>query len=605
MKLIRSLALGLALLAQPAAAQVAISELEGLWVVERRTAPTLRGELSLTRNGDAWRGVLGGRSAEAQAENGVVRLSFGNNGIFRGVVARNGTLSGVWIQPNSAAEERDDPTAASQSFATPLTIRNSGRNAWHADVRPLDGRFTVYLRIFRDPEGNLIAAFRNHEINSRGGASQFRLTADGEVVNFVARFDDGQEVRHTGTHLREPDRIRVFWPDIGSELEWRRASADESINYTPRPSGEQAYTYRRPEQIRDGWRTARARSVDIDEAALAAMVQSLIDGDPSARRPNLIHSILVAHRGRLVLEEYFHGFTRETPHDIRSAGKTFASIMLGAAMESGAPIAPETRVYELMRALGPFENLDARKQHMTIAHLLTHTSGLACNDNDGSSPGNEGRLWTQSPIPIFWQYTLNLPQTYEPGERYAYCSANLNLVGGALNAATDESLPELFDRTIARPLQFGRYYWNVMPNGEGYLGGGAHMLPRDLLKVGQMYLDGGVWRGRRIVSREWVERSTSPRIEISPATTGLTEEEFQNFYAPGVDGYAWHRYGVRVGDRVVEEYEANGNGGQLLIVVPEYDLVVVFTGANYMQGGIWTRWRDQFVGGAIIPAMEN
>jgi CubicO group peptidase (beta-lactamase class C family) len=102
-----------------------------------------------------------------------------------------------------------------------------------------------------------------------------------------------------------------------------------------------------------------------------------------------------------------------------------------------------------------------------------------------------------------------------------------------------------------------------------------------------------------------VERSTSPRIEISPATTGLTQEAFENFYAPGVDGYAWHRYGVRVGDRIVEEYEANGNGGQFLIVVPEYDLVVVFTGANYMQGGIWTRWRDQFVGGVIIPAIEN
>jgi CubicO group peptidase (beta-lactamase class C family) len=94
-------------------------------------------------------------------------------------------------------------------------------------------------------------------------------------------------------------------------------------------------------------------------------------------------------------------------------------------------------------------------------------------------------------------------------------------------------------------------------------------------------------------------------MEISPATTGLSEEEFQNFYAPGVDGYAWHRYGVRVGERTVEEYEASGNGGQLLIVVPEYELVVVFTGANYMQGGIWTRWRDQFVGGVIIPALEN
>lgn len=596
-------ALGLALLAGPVAAQTTASDLEGLWVVQRDYAPVLRGELEISRDGDTWRGAIGGQQAEARAERGEVRLSFANHGAFRGVVGRNGALSGVWIQLNSDAEERDDPTAASQSFASPLALARHGA-VWRANVRPLDGRFTLYLRIFRDAEGRLTGAFRNHEINSRGGASHFRVSEEGDAIHFVASLDGGQEVRRDATHLRDPDRIRIFWPDVGSDLELHRASAAEAVTYSPHPQGEPAYAYRRPDQLRDGWRTARAQSVGIDEVALTTMVQSMINGDPSARRPNLIHSVLVAHRGRLVLEEYFHGYTRETPHDIRSAGKTFASIMLGAAMESGAPISPETRVYELMAGLGPFENPDPRKQRMTLAHLLTHTSGLACNDNDDASPGNEGVLWGQS-NPNFWQYTLNLPQVHEPGERYAYCSANLNLVGGALNAATHESLPELFDRIIARPLQFGPYYWNVMPSGEGYLGGGAFLRPRDLLKVGQMYLDGGVWRGQRIVSREWVDRSTSPRIEISPTTTGLTQEEFENFYSPGIDGYAWHRYGVHVGDRVVEEYEANGNGGQFLIVVPEYDLVVVFTGGNYMQGGIWSRWRDQFIGGVIIPAMSD
>lgn len=599
----RLAALGLALLSGPVAAQTAAADLEGLWVIQRDYAPALRGDLEISRDGDVWRGAIGGQQAQARAEGNAVQLSFANHGAFRGVISRNGALGGVWIQPNSDAEERDDPTATSQAFASPLTLSRHGAT-WRANVQPLDGRFTLYLRIFRDAEGHLIGAFRNHEINSRGGASHFRVSEEGDAISFVASPDGGREVRRDATRLRDPDRIRIFWPDVGSDLDLHRASAAEIANYTPRPQGEPAYVYRRPEQLRDDWRTARAQSVGIDEGALTTMVQSIVDGDPSARRASQIHSVLVAHRGRLVLEEYFHGYTRETPHDIRSAGKTFASIMLGAAMENGAPISPETPVYQLMAGLGPFQNPDPRKAHMTLAHLLTHTSGLACNDNDDNSPGNEGRLWGQA-NPNFWQYTLNLPQSFEPGERYAYCSANLNLVGGALNAATHESLPELFDRIIARPLQFGPYYWNVMPNGEGYLGGGAYLRPRDLLKVGQMYLDGGVWRGRRIVSRAWVERSTSPRIEISPATTGLTQEEFENFYSPGVDGYAWHRYGVHVGDRTVEEYEANGNGGQFLIVVPEYDLVVVFTGGNYMQGGIWTRWRDQFVGGVIIPALVN
>ncbi len=591
-----SLMLGLA----PAAAQTdPASELEGLWVVERTYAPTLRGDLVVTRQGDVWRASIGGQNAEALSPV----FSFGNHGAFRGRVER-GSLRGVWIQPTSDAEERDDPTATSQSFAQPIVLTRNGANRWRGTVTPLDGRFRVYLRVFRNDEGALIAAFRNHEINSNGRASHFRITEEGDAIQFVARYDDGREVRHTATRLRDPDRIRIFWPDVGSDLEFQRIEVSATDDYLPRDIGVAPYVYQRPAQIDDGWRTAGARSVGINESALAGMVQRIAGGNPSARRPSLIHSVLVAHRGRLVLEEYFHGYTRETAHDIRSVGKTFASILLGAAMESGAPISPETRVYDLMADLGPFANPDPRRDQITIAHLLTHTAGLACNDNDENSPGNEGVLWRQTD-PNLWRYTLNLPQAHEPGERYAYCSANLNLVGGALNAATGESLPELFDRVIARPLQFGPYYWNVMPNGEGYLGGGAYMRPRDLLKVGQTYLDGGVWNGRRIVSRAWVERSTSPRIAISPETTGLSEEEFSNFYGRGVDGYAWHRNGVRVGDRVVESYEANGNGGQLLVVVPEYDLVVVFTGANYMQGGIWSRWRDEYIGGVIIPAMTD
>jgi CubicO group peptidase (beta-lactamase class C family) len=584
----------------PAAAQTdPASELEGLWVVERTYAPLLRGELVVTRQGGVWRASIGGQSAEASSP----AFSFGNHGAFRGRVERN-TLRGVWIQPTSDAEERDDPTATSQSFAQPIVLRRDGANRWRGTVTPLDGRFRVYLRVFRNEQGAYIAAFRNHEINSNGRASHFRIAVDSDAITFSAPVANGEEIVHEATRLRDPDRLRIFWPDVGSELEFVRVDAAQDPIYSPRRIGGAPYVYQRPAQLDDGWRTATARSVGLDESALAGMVQRIASGDPSARRPSLIHSVLVAHRGRLVLEEYFHGYTRETPHDIRSVGKTFASILLGAAMESGAPISPETRVYDLMAGLGPFANPDPRRERITIAHLLTHTAGLACNDNDESSPGNEGVLWRQDD-PNLWRYTLNLPQAHEPGERYAYCSANLNLVGGALNAATGESLPELFDRVIARPLQFGPYYWNVMPNGEGYLGGGAFMRPRDLLKVGQTYLNGGVWNGRRVVSRDWVERSTSPRITISPETTGLSEEEFSNFYGRGVDGYAWHRNGVRVGDRVVESYEANGNGGQLLVVVPEYDLVVVFTGANYMQGGIWTRWRDDYIGGVIIPAMGD
>ena len=142
----------------------------------------------------------------------------------------------------------------------------------------------------------------------------------------------------------------------------------------------------------------------------------------------------------------------------------------------------------------------------------------------------------------------------DPGRRYAYCSANINLVGAALTAATRTWLPEFFERTVARPLQFGRWHWNLMPNGEGYLGGGAFLRPRDLLKVGQAYLDGGVWNGRRIVDRGLGGGVDPPRIADHPGTTGYSAEEFGNYYGEGADGLAWHLGRLDVGGRNVPTY---------------------------------------------------
>jgi CubicO group peptidase (beta-lactamase class C family) len=181
----------------------------------------------------------------------------------------------------------------------------------------------------------------------------------------------------------------------------------------------------------------------------------------------------------------------------------------------------------------------------------------------------------------------------------------MNLVGAGLTAATRTWLPELFDRTVARPLQFGTYYWNLMPNGEGYQGGGAYLRPRDLLKLGQVYLDGGVWNGRRIVDASWVKESTASHIKISPLTTGLSAEEFGNYYGEGEDGFAWHLSQMRVADRTYRTYAATGNGGQVLIVIPDAELVVLFTGGNYGQGGIWSRWAGEIIPKEIIPAIRN
>ena len=146
-----------------------------------------------------------------------------------------------------------------------------------------------------------------------------------------------------------------------------------------------------------------------------------------------------------------------------------------------------------------------------------------------------------------------------------------------------------FDRYIARPLQFERYHLNLTPTGDAYLGGGTHLRPRDWMKLGQAYLDGGVWNGKRVVSKSWVETSTVPHP----------------MNAKGGDGYNWHTNQIQAGDKVYRQYEANGNGGQLLMVLPELDLVVVFTAGNYMNYGVWGKFRSELLPQYIIAAIKD
>ena len=575
-----------------------------IWSTAMSFTPGLRGDLTVAKAGDNWRATVGGVEVLAPATADHVKFTFPNNGgEFRGAL-QSDSIRGFWITPVTARTDPRDPGSSGQPYASPLTLKAAGEGTWRGTVVPLDNRFTLYLKIYRSPEGRLVAAFRNPEYNANGGFPLFNVARDGDKLQITASKEDaGRDIVFGAKLLRRPDRIEVVWPILNRSLQLIRRTPAEVKDFFPRPPGSPAYAYRAPPATADGWQVASAGSVGFDETALAGVVQKIIDIDPASRKAWLIHSIAVARHGKLVLDEYFYGFDRDRPHDLRSAGKTFSSVMLGALMMQGVKISPQTKAYELLAPLGPFANPDPRKAKITLAHLMTHNAGFACDDNDENSPGSEDKMQSQSEQPNWWKFTLDLPMAFEPGTHYAYCSANINLVGAALTTASRTWLPELFDRTIAQPLQFGAYSWNLMPTNEGYLGGGAYVRTRDFLKLGQAFLDGGIWNGRRIVDESWAKESLAPHARISPATTGLQGEAFQNVYWETDDGYAWHMLDVKSGDQRYHAYFANGNGGQLLLIVPQFDLVVAFTAGNYGQG-VWNRERDDIVGGLVIPAIK-
>ena len=592
-------------LAFVASVACADESLIGIWSYEKSYGEMLRGTLTVNKEGERWFATIGGQSAEFKPSADAIRFEFPNGaGRFRGRIMKE-RIEGFWIRPAVIQDPRY-PEGSSQAYASPLDLVPGSQGIWQATVNPLPDPFTLYLRIFKGEDSALMAAFRNPEQNSRGAASQFRVTEDGESVHFTAGSDPAaSEFRLEARRLANPDRLRIHWDDVAADIELVRRAPDEAKKFFPQPPGGAAYTYRQPLATDDGWETARASASGIDEAAVARMIQGIADSDPAQRRPSLIHSLLVARHGKLIVEEYFFGYGRDQVHDLRSAGKTFSSVLLGAAMNDGIDLSPDVRAFDIMGPRGPFANPDARKGRITLAQLMTHSAGLACDDNDDASPGNENTMQSQTSQPDWWKYTLDLPVVHDPGTHYAYCSANINLVGGVLTTATKTWLPELFRREVAEPLDFREWHWNLMPTDEGYLGGGAFLRPRDFLKIGQVYLDGGTWKGRRVVSAAWTKQSTAPRIKITPATTGLTPEQFGNFYSEGTDALAWHLNQIHAGERTYNAFAATGNGGQLLFVIPEFDMTVVITGGNYMQGGIWGRWGDQFIGGMIVPAIHE
>src|SRR5439155_19971770 len=246
---------------------------------------------------------------------------------------------------------------------------------------------------------------------------------------------------------------------------------------------------------------------------ISRFIQMLIDAPVDVHSVDL-HAVLIARHGKLVLEEYFHGFNRNQLHDTRSASKSLTSLLIGSAMLHGVKIDPSTAVY---RVMDPAVD-DPQKRAMTLENLLTMSSGLDWDDSDPKSPGNEDNMQQQTAQPDWIRYTLDLKMIRKPGEKAVYCSCQPNLAGGVLARISDRWLPDLIRDWIATPMQFGLYAIDLQPTGEAYGGGGARFLPRDFMKLGQVILDHGRWRGKQIVSQSW-QRSPHRRSTISSAST--------------------------------------------------------------------------------------
>ena len=574
-----ALALGSLLLAPAWAADSTAQKLVGLWASENDYGPAVKGTLTLDGRQAEWRASIAGFEVAAKHTGDAVSFTLpGGQGEFRGTLQAGGKeIRGEWIQPPGITNNNP--------YATPVTLNRGAEQVWQGQVSPLPDELSLYVLITQQPDGTLSAAIRNPEFNF-GHRAPYAVTVDGNRATLTNPRNASDKMQ--ADYDADGDSLSIHVAAINTTLDFTRRDRDHALGFYPVTPAQAAFSYRPPVVEDDGWTTGNLKDAGLDPKPIQALLDSLVTASYAGPHTPYIHSLLVARHSKLVLEQYFYGYDQDSAHSTRSAGKTFAGVLLGIALDQGAKFNMQTPVVSLFPEYKDMANLDARKRAMTVRDLATMTSGLNCDDNDDGNPGNEDNMQQQSKQPDWYRYTLDVPMARDPGgDKAVYCSAGVNLLGGVVRNATGTELPEFFEQNYARPLDIRHYHMNLMPTGAGYMGGGIMMTARDQLKLGQLYLNGGTWNGKRVVSAGWVKASW----------------QAQSVFEPGHSyGYTWHIIDLKSGDKTYRLYEAGGNGGQFVIAIPELDMVVGFTAGNYGDFPVWYKFMTDLIPKYVIPA---
>jgi len=466
----------------------------------------------------------------------------------------------------------------------------SGRS-WATDWTPLtlqDREVAFDLYIEEDDGGGIggYFFFRDQRLPGLGG---YGLRCDDGIIT-LGEMILGLEF--VGTLDAGSDRLElvVTGPLSSTPMTFDRMSPDEippvpdAPETPPRPATDGAWTEAVPEAIDDGWPVATPSSEGLNPEIIADLISSVAAGDLE-----YTHSILVARRGRLVVEEYFYGFDRETRHDMRSASKSVTSTLVGLAVEEGMISGSDAVVLPYFQQYRHYANWDHRKADISVRHLLTMSSGLDARDWESESVASEGAYQTQTEQPDWVKFALDSPMLWDPGAHLYYGGANPLILGGILANVVGEPVEWFAHRTLFGPLGVDDYRFFLDPTGIPYMGGGMYMRPRDMAKFGQLYLNGGTWGGRRILSVQWIRESWTKYGQLEPI------DRNGQLY-----GYLWWHHSYEVGDQEIETVEARGNGGQYIFVAPSLEMVVVITSGNFRNGRL--RQPEEIMRRWVLPA---
>jgi len=281
-----------------------------------------------------------------------------------------------------------------------------------------------------------------------------------------------------------------------------------------------------------------------------------------------ITSIVAIKNNKILFEEYFNGNARDSLHDVRSVGKTFAAALTGLAIRDGY-------LKSENQTLGAFYPLTGEKSKITLRELLTMSAPFDGDDSDNNSPGNEENMY---PTDNWVQFTLGLPvDTIKYHGQWHYFTAGVMLLGSTLDKIIPGGLEKYADKTLFAPLHITRYKWQYTPQHAPNTAGGIRMNSLDFAKFGLCYAN------KQLIPAEWVEKSLSHQLPV----TGRENEYY---------GYLlWNKkYGQH------ETYYCSGNGGNKIFIFKDLVIVVTATAYNmpYAHGQV-----DKMMEQYILPAI--
>jgi len=345
----------------------------------------------------------------------------------------------------------------------------------------------------------------------------------------------------------------------------------------------------------DGWTTASPAESGLSDTRLRSLDVAVRSGEFKK-----IGSVLITRHGKLAYEGYFDANgdgDAATLRNTRSATKSITDVLIGIAIDEHKLSGVDAKVMALLpERARKMQNPDPRKSAITVEDFLTMSSPLECDDWNDASRGNEERMYL---VEDWTQFILDLPirgrmhageQVEAPpyGRYFSYCTGGVFTLSEVLEKATGTRTDRYALEKLFRPLGIANAEWVYSPMNIPQTGGGLGLTSRDLLKIAQLYLDGGQWQGKRIVSEEWVRSSTRPHARIDETT------EY---------GYLWWLKSFKWGEKSYPAFFMSGNGGNKVVAIPELDMSVVITSTNYNTHGMHEQ-TEKILTDYVLAAVE-